>query len=147
MEFSFASFSMALVAVLLLLFGVVCGVKIGSVCAETCVTHKEYWIAHAKILGVGVLVSALLWQTGWLLLSGIPIGAMASALTVLKFEFGESAGPWKWHDVFFRVNKDQVKRGSSPSSRAHAQAVRRAKRDKSALPELMSVSSDTPSRD
>ena len=37
MEFSFASFSMAIVAVLMLLFGVICGVKLGAECARTCV--------------------------------------------------------------------------------------------------------------
>ena len=57
MEFSFASFSMAIVAVLMLLFGVICGVKLGAECARTCVTHRDYWIAHAKILGAGVFVS------------------------------------------------------------------------------------------
>ena len=132
MEFSFASFSMAVVAVLMLLFGVICGVKLGAECARTCVTHRDYWIAHAKI-------SAFLFQTGWLLLAGIPLGAMAAALTVLKFEFGESVGPWKWHDAFFRVNKDQLRRSKTATSRAQAEAVRRASRDHTASPELMSV--------
>lgn len=139
MEFSFASFSMAIVAVLMLLFGVICGVKLGAECARTCVTHRDYWIAHAKILGAGVLVSAFLFQTGWVLLAGIPFGAMAAALTVLKFEFGESVGPWKWHDAFFRVNKDQLRRSKTATSRAQAEAVRRASRDHTASPELMSV--------
>ena len=102
-------------------------------------THRDYWIAHAKILGAGVLVSAFLFQTGWLLLAGIPLGAMAAALTVLKFEFGESVGPWKWHDAFFRVNKDQLRRSKTATSRAQAEAVRRASRDHIASPELMSV--------
>lgn len=133
-----AAFSMAIVAILLLLLGIIIGVKLGGELAKQCVTRKEYWIANLKIIGVGVVVSALVTATGWLLLAGIPIGGMAGAVATLKMDFGESVGPWKAHDTFFRVNKDQVRRAGSPQ----AEAVRRARRDNEPLPEVISVQDD-----
>ncbi len=133
-----AAFSMAIVAILLLLFGIVVGVKIGGQLAGQCVTRREYWIANLKVVGVGVVVSALVAATGWLLLAGIPVGGMAGAIATLKMDFGESVGPWKAHDTFFRVNKDQVRRAGS----ANAEAVRRARRDGTPEPEVISVQED-----
>ncbi len=133
-----AAFSMAIVAILLLLLGIIIGVKLGGELAKQCVTRKEYWIANLKIIGVGVVVSALVTATGWLLLAGIPIGGMAGAVAALKMDFGESVGPWKAHDTFFRVNKDQVRRAGSPQ----AEAVRRARRDNKPMPEVISVQDD-----
>ena len=43
--FNFASFGVALIAVLMLLFGMVLGTKIGSELAKNCINHKDYWIA------------------------------------------------------------------------------------------------------
>lgn len=131
-------FSLAIVALLLFFLGLVLGLKIGEELAKACVTRREYWIANAKILGVGILVSAVVWMSGFLLLAGIPIGAMAGALSSLKMDFGESVGPWKFVDKAFRANKDQLRRAGSPQ----AEAARRARRDGTPEPELMSVAPD-----
>ena len=64
---------------------------------------------------------------------------MAGAVAALKMDFGESVGPWKAHDTFFRVNKDQVRRAGSPQ----AEAVRRARRDNKPMPEVISVQDDS----
>ena len=132
---------MAIVAILLLLFGIVIGAKIGGELAKQCVTRREYWIANLKVVGVGIVVSALVTATGWLMLAGIPVGGMAGAIATLKMDFGESVGPWKAHDTFFRVNKDQVRRAGS----ANAEAVRRARRDGTPEPEVISVQDDAES--
>ena len=89
--FNFASFGVALIAVLMLLFGMVLGTKIGSELAKNCINHKDYWIAHLKILVIGVVISAFVCWLNLIVLAGIPIGAMASAITVLKMDFGESS--------------------------------------------------------
>ena len=77
-----AAFSMAIVAILLLLLGIIIGVKLGGELAKQCVTRKEYWIANLKIIGVGVVVSALVTATGWLLLAGIPAVCCVSLAVV-----------------------------------------------------------------
>ncbi|MGN0075410.1 MAG: hypothetical protein ACI38Z_00330 [Parafannyhessea sp.] len=135
------AFALAIVAVMLFLLGIIIGVRIGSELAKGCVTKREYWMANFKILGVGVLVSALIGLTGLTLVAGIPIGAMAGAIASLKMDFGESVGPWKFHDKAFRVNKDQLRRAQDGS---HAEAVRRAKRDGTPMPEVISVADDSP---
>lgn len=138
--FNFASFGVALIAVLMLLFGMVLGTKIGSELAKNCINHKDYWIAHLKILVIGVVISAFVCWLNLIVLAGIPIGAMASAITVLKMDFGESVGAWKLHDKFFRVNKDHVQRGKTKQSRRRAEEVRRSLRDNTDMPEYISVS-------
>lgn len=129
------AFALAIVAIMLMLLGIVIGVRLGSELAKGCVTRREYWIANFKILGVGVLISAVVWATGLLLVAGIPIGGMAGAIASLKMDFGESVGPWKVHDRALGVNKDQLRRANSKN----AEAVRRARRDGTPMPEVMSV--------
>ena len=136
-------FSLAIVAILLFFFGLTIGYKYGEDKGVQCVTTHEYTVANLKVLAVGVLVSSLIWASGWLMLAGIAIGGMAGALVGLKMTFGESVGPWKIHDRFLRVNKDQLRRAGS----ANAEAVRRARRDGTPMPEVMSVSSDAPEED
>ena len=93
-------------------------------------------MANLKIVLVGVLASALIGFTRLILLSGIPIGAMAGAIATLKMDFGESVGPWKFHDRVLGVNKDQLRRAEG----GNAEAVRRARRDGTPMPEVISVS-------
>lgn len=142
MTFSFVDFSIALVAVLMLLFGMILGTKIGSVVAQQCVTYRDFWLGNAKILGGGIVVSMLVSMTHYYVLAGIPVGAMAAGIAVLKMDFGESVGVWKWHDMFFRVNADQVHRASTKETRSHAQQVRRARAMHEPMPEVMSVTDD-----
>ena len=60
---------------------------------------------------------------------------MAGAIATLKMDFGESVGPWKFHDRVLGVNKDQLRRAES----GNAEAVRRARRDGTPMPEVISV--------
>ena len=55
--------------------------------------------------------------------------------------FGESVGPWKFVDKTFRANKDQLRRAKDGK---RAEAVRRARRDGTPEPELISVQQDGP---
>ncbi|WP_195839228.1 hypothetical protein [Parafannyhessea umbonata] len=130
------AFALAIVAIMLMLLGIVIGARIGSELARGCVTKREYWMANLKIVLVGVLASAVIGFTRLILLAGIPIGAMAGAIATLKMDFGESVGPWKFHDRVLGVNKDQLRRAES----GNAEAVRRARRDGTPMPEVISVS-------
>lgn len=133
-----AAFSLAVVAILLFFFGLIIGYRYGEEKGVQCVTAREYGLANVKVLVVGTLVSSVIWATGWLMLAGIAIGGMAGALVGLKMTFGESVGPWKVHDRFLRVNKDQLRRAGSKN----AEAVRRARRDGTPMPEVMSVAQE-----
>ncbi|WP_229772103.1 hypothetical protein [Olsenella porci] len=129
---------MAIVALLLFLFGIVMGSKIGAEMAKNVVTTREYWLANLKIVVVGVLASMVIGLTGFSLLAGVAIGGMGGAIAGLKMEFGESSGPWKFIDRSLGVNKDQLRRAGDKN----AEAVRRARRDGTPMPEYMSVSQD-----
>lgn len=129
---------MAIVALLLFLFGIVVGSKIGAEMAKNVVTTKEYWLANLKIVVVGVIASMAIGLTGFSLLAGVAIGGMGGAIAGLKMEFGESSGPWKFIDRSLGVNKDQLRRAGDKN----AEAVRRARRDGTPMPEYMSVSQD-----
>ena len=129
---------MAIVALLLFLFGIVVGSKIGAEMAKNVVTTKEYWLANLKIVVVGVIASMAIGLTGISHLAGVAIGGMGGAIAGLKMEFGESSGPWKFIDRSLGVNKDQLRRAGDKN----AEAVRRARRDGTPMPEYMSVSQD-----
>ena len=106
--------------------------------AKNVVTTKEYWLANLKIVVVGVIASMVIALTGFSLLAGVAIGGMGGAIAGLKMEFGESSGPWKFIDRSLGVNKDQLRRAGDKN----AEAVRRARRDGTPMPEYMSVSQD-----
>ncbi len=135
-----AEFAIAIVALLLFFFGIFLGYRIGEELGARCVTTREYGKANIETLVIGVIVSGAIWATGWLLLAGLAVGGMAGVLVGLKMSFGESVGPWKVHDRFFRVNKDQVKRSKSKT----AEAARRARRDGTPMPEFISVADKGP---
>lgn len=129
-------FAGAVVALLLFFFGIVTGAGIGDRLAPRCVTRREYWLANVGILLVGAVLSALVLLSTLTMLVGLVIGLMAGAVAGLKMAFGESVGPWKAHDRFFKVNKDQLRRSENGE---RAEAVRRARRDGTPEPELISV--------
>lgn len=135
-----AAFFMAVVAVILFAFGLLLGVRIGDELSGRAVTRRDYWRLNLEVLGVGVLVSAVLWATGWLLLVGASFGLLVGAISGLKMGFGESVGPWGAVDRKLGTNKDQVRRAKNPE---HAAAVRRARRDGTEMPEVMSVQDDS----
>lgn len=136
-----AGFAVAVMALVLFLFGMVSGVGLGDELSRRCVTKREYGLANAGVLLVGALVSSVVLVTGLSMLMGLVIGLMAGAVAGLKLGFGESVGPWKFVDKTFRANKDQLRRAKDGK---RAEAVRRARRDGTPEPELISVQQDGP---
>lgn len=137
-----AAFAMAVVAVLLFAFGMVLGVRWGEELSKNLVTRGDYWRANGITFAVGVLVAALIWGTGFLLLVGVAFGLMVGVLSGLKMGFGESVGPWGFVDSKLGTNKDQVRRAKNSK---HAEAVRRAHKEGAPEPEVISVEDGTPS--
>ena len=124
-----AGFAVAVMALVLFLFGIVSGVGLGDELSRRCVTKREYGLANAGVLLVGALASSVVLVTGLSVLMGLKLG------------FGESVGPWKFVDKTFRANKDQLRRAKDGK---RAEAVRRARRDGTPEPELISVQQDGP---
>lgn len=84
------------------------GFHIGGEYAEKCVTKSEYIRANFVVLALGVVVSAIIWMTGLVMLAFCAIGFIAGGIAGLKMGFGESVGPWKVVDRFLHINKDQL---------------------------------------
>ena len=126
-------------ALMFLLFGTVTGVGVGERLVKRCVTRREYVIANVVTLLVGAVACAVAMLTPFPVLVVLVIGLIGGTVAGLKLGFGESVGPWKAHDRYFRVNKDQLRRSENGE---RAEAVRRAHRDGTPEPELMSVQQD-----
>ena len=126
-------------ALMFLLFGTVTGVGVGERLVVRCVTKREYVIANVIVLLVGAFACAIAMLTPFPVLVVFVIGLIGGTVAGLKLGFGESVGPWKAHDRYFRVNKDQLRRSEDGE---RAEAVRRARRDGTPEPELMSVVDD-----
>ena len=126
-------------ALMFLLFGTVTGVGVGERLVKRCVTRREYVIANVITLLVGAVACAVAMLTPFPVLVVLAIGLIGGTVAGLKLGFGESVGPWKAHDRYFRVNKDQLRRSENGE---RTEAVRRARRDGTPEPELMSVQQD-----
>ena len=132
-------FAGAIFALMFLLFGTVTGVGVGERLVGRCVTKREYVIANVITLLVGAVACAVAMLTPFPVLVVLVIGLVGGTVAGLKLGFNESVGPWKAHDRYFRVNKDQLRRSEDGE---RAEAVRRARRDGTPEPELMSVVDD-----
>lgn len=137
-----AAFFGAILAIVLFAFGLIIGVHVGDELSKRAVTRRDYWRYNLIALLVGVLVSAVIWATGWRMVVGISFGVLVGVISGLKMGFGESIGPWGAVDKKLGTNKDQVRRAKNPE---HAEAVRRARKEGTEMPEVMSVEDDAPS--
>lgn len=134
-----AAFAMAIVAVLLFAFGMVLGAHLGEEYSKKLVTRVDYWRANGIVFAVGAVAACLIWASGFLLLVSIAFGLMVGMLSGLKMGFGESIGPWGFVDGKLGTNKDQVRRAKNSK---HAEAVRRARKEGTPEPEVISVVND-----
>lgn len=134
-----AAFALAIVAILLFAFGMVLGVHLGEEYSKKLVTRADYWRANATVIIVGVVAGSVIWLTDLLLLVGVAFGLMVGMLSGLKMGFGESIGPWGFVDSKLGTNKDQVRRAKNSK---HAEAVRRARKEGTPEPEVISVAED-----
>lgn len=98
-------FAMAVVGLMLAIFGIVLGFGIGSRLAENVSSRKAYWKDNAIAYVVGILASAFVWMTGWSVLAFATIGCLGGVIAGLKMGYGEAVGPWHAHDRFLGLNK------------------------------------------
>lgn len=121
--------------VLLVIFGIVIGHKMGSEYGVKLVTSREYWIANAACFVLCILGVALVGILGLPLLNGLVLGLMAGGIVGLKMSFGESVGAWAKHDKFFNVNK----RHRDVAQEGTGEERRRRRREGADEPQLISV--------
>ena len=135
------SFGFAVISILFFLFGIVVGEHLAEELGRRCDGRRQYYLANVAWLMGGVVLSTLVFATGWVAFAAVTIGGIAGGLAGLKFGFGESVGPWKFVDKAFSANKGQVAAAKDPE-RARQRRKRdlaRRRGEKVDEPELMSV--------
>lgn len=126
-----------IVFLIVFLFSIYLGFTVGVHAGERAVTARAYWTYNLVAVVVCVLATVVLTLVP--LLCAAPLGFLAGCFTGLKMGYGESTGPWKLIDRFFNVNKRQRDRtGSAPGAQA-----RRARKEGSAAPDLISVAPES----
>lgn len=126
-------FAFALVFILLFLFSVYIGFLLGTAAGEHAVTTADYWKMNAAAIIIAVLASFVL--AGLPLFFSVIVGLLGGAIFGMKMAFGESSGPWKWHDRAFNVNKGH--REAAEQGKGEARRKRRRTGEKA--PDLISV--------
>lgn len=128
-------------ALLLCVFGVYVGFLIGRSLGERAVTTADYWKMNAAAIIVTVLLSFVF--SGLPLLAGAIVGLLAGCIAGIKMGFGESVGPWRRVDRFFKVNSSHVE----TAEKGTGEERRRRKREGAKQPDLISVADDRPKSD
>lgn len=142
--FSDAAFALAVVGLLLALFGIIVGFHIGDEYGQKAPDKKTYWKYNGIAYAIGIGASLLVWLTGWVTLAFFTIGALGGAIAGLKMGYGASVGPWKAHDRFFnRSHKRKAQRSRVKGEKVTAGGWAQRKPEgegETDEPELMSVS-------
>ena len=119
--------------IILFIFSVYIGFLIGESLSVHAITKSMYW----RLNGMAVLVAVLLAFifASMPLMYAVIVGLLAGTITGLKMGFGESTGPWKVLDRFFKANKDQRK----VAEEGTGEARRQRRKDKEEGPDLIAV--------
>lgn len=133
------SFGVAIVALVLFVFGTVLGEHLAESWGYKLVTRRDYLLANIAWFMAGVVLSSLVWVTGWTTLAAFSFGMIAGGMAGFKIAFGESVGPRKFVDQLFNTNKRHVAAAQDHQSVARREARRKWKEGKGPEPELMSV--------
>lgn len=111
-------FAIVLVSLLFGVLGIVIGFRIGSDLSHKVESRKDYWRYNLYAYLVGIVVSAIIWAAGWVVLAFVAIGGLGGCIAGLKFGYGESVGPWKAHDRFMKVNEKHLSKAELKARRA-----------------------------
>lgn len=134
------SAAMAIVAVVLFMFGIVLGEHIGESVGERCATRRDYIWANVWWMLAGSLASAIIWASGLILLVAVSLGILAGGIAGTKIAFGESIGPWRYFDSKLRANRPHVQRAKDPAAQKRRKQRVEARRKGMSEPEYISVS-------
>ncbi|MDY2787905.1 MAG: hypothetical protein SOU05_00650 [Atopobium sp.] len=137
------SFGVAIVALVLFVFGTVLGEHLAESYGYKLVTRRDYLLANVAWFVAGIALSGIVWATGWTTLAAFTFGMIAGGMAGFKIAFGESIGPWKFVDKFFNTNKRHVAAAQDTHADARRKARREWKEGKGPEPELMSVQQPT----
>lgn len=137
------SFGVAIVALVLFVFGTVLGEHLAESYGYKLVTRRDYLLANIAWFVAGIALSGIVWATGWTTLAAFTFGMIAGGMAGFKIAFGESIGPWKFVDKFFNTNKRHVAAAQDTHADARRKARREWKEGKGPEPELISVQQPT----
>lgn len=133
------SFGVAIVAILLFIFGAVLGEHMAEIWGYKLVTRRDYFLANLGWFVGCIFLSSLVWALGWSTLTGFFFGILAGGMAGFKIAFGESIGPWKVIDKYFKVNKSHVAAASDPQAAKRRHARKQYKQGKAPKPEYIST--------
>lgn len=133
------SFGVAIVAILLFIFGAVLGEHMAETWGYRLVTRRDYLLANLGWFVGCIFLSSLVWALGWSTLAGFFFGILAGGMAGFKIAFGESIGPWKVLDKYFKVNKGHVAAASDAQAIKRRYARKQYKQGKAPKPEYMSA--------
>ena len=137
------NFSFLILSVMLLVFGIVIGHKVGDEFGNRIITSKQYWTANIVVLVVCIVLFAFFSVLELLLVEPFLVGLLAGSIVGLKMSFGESVGVWKTHDRIFNVNQ---KHQETAKDNASAQARRARRASGEDAPDVISVTDKDTSR-
>ena len=137
------NFTFLILSLMLLVFGIVIGHKIGDELGNRIITSKQYWTANVVVLVVCVVLFAFFSVLELLLVEPFLVGVLAGCIVGLKMSFGESVGVWKTHDRIFNVNQQHQETAKNAAS---AQARRERRASGEDAPDVISVTDNDASR-
>lgn len=95
-----ASFILVIVSLVLAVFGIIVGFQVGSELAKNVASKKEYLQKSAIAYGITIVFSAMIWMTGYVVLSFLAIGALGGLIAGMTMSYGEDLGPFKMAQKF-----------------------------------------------
>lgn len=140
--FASGGFALLIVSLLLAGFGIVIGFHYGNEYGSSIETKRAFWKANLYCyLGI-VIATALFIALGLVTLIFLCVGFLGGFIAGIRMGYGESVGPWKAHDRFYKPHK---KKGARKEKQSAKSVRHQRKSDKNR--ELISVVDDTKKED
>lgn len=103
-------------AVVLMIFGITVGNKVGHDFGRRADDSKTYWLYNLAAFAGAVVLFVVIGVAGLPLLQGLVIGLLSGAVVGLKMGYGEAQGPWKKFDD--ALNLGDARRRAAAEKRA-----------------------------
>ncbi len=118
-------------AVVLMIFGITVGNKVGHDFGRRAETSRTYWLYNLAAFMGSVVLFVIIGVAGLPLLQGLVIGLLTGSVVGLKMGYGEAVGPWRKFDDALNLGDarrraaEAAKAGEGPEC-AHASASAKA---------------------
>lgn len=123
-------------AVVLMIFGITVGNKVGHDFGRKADDSRTYWLYNLAAFAGSVVLFVIIGVAGLPLLQGLVIGLLSGSVVGLKMGYGEAQGPWRKFDDALNLG-DARRRAAAEKKAAAANGVeperaqgRRARRER-----------------